>query len=310
VDDCDHVVLDHLSLSWSIDGNQDIRGCTYYTMQWCIMSEALNNSIHPKGPHAMCGSFRAPRSNITIHHNIFATSRDRHPTIGGGDPEPNWIIDFRNNVIYNWNGAANVCDNRVNVVDNYFRPGPETDPARCPVAMKASLPDKARGHMSGNLFEGRPDLTADNYAAVDFERWLGPESKYRYAGSVDVWKVDAPYDLGDNTPKTQSAQEAYSLVLTNAGASVHRDTVDERLIHDIEQHEGKLIDSQDEVGGWPVLQSAPAPADTDRDGMPDAWEDAHGLNPENPQDGTQDPDGDGYTNLETYLNALAPAVKD
>ena len=225
VDDCDHVMLDHLSLSWGIDGNQDTRGCTYYTMQWCIMSEALNDSIHPKGPHAMCGSFRAPRSNTTIHHNIFATSRDRHPTIGGGDPEPQWIIDFRNNVIYNWEGAANVCDNQVNLINNYFLPGPETDPERCPVAMKASLPDKARGHMSGNLFEGRPDLTADNYAALDFERWLGPESKYRYAGSLADWRMNKPYDLGTNTPMTQLAQEAYDLLLAHAGASLHRDAV-------------------------------------------------------------------------------------
>jgi len=273
-------------------------------MQWCIMSEALNDSIHPKGPHAMCGSFRAPRSNTTIHHNVFATSRDRHPTIGGGDPEPQWIIDFRNNVIYNWSGAANVCDNRVNLVHNYFRPGPETDPARCPVAMKASLPDKAQGHMSGNVFEDRPDLTADNYAAVDFERWLGPESKYRYAGSVEDWKVDQPYDLGANAPETQPAAEAYERVLERAGASLKRDAVDERLIRSVRERTGELIDSQDEVGGWPDLEHGIAPEDADRDGMPDTWERDHGLNPQNAADRNFDHDGDGHTNLEEYLAYL------
>ncbi len=308
VDDCDHIMLDHLSLSWGIDGNQDTRGCRYYTMQWCIMSEALNDSIHPKGPHAMCGSFRAPRSNTTIHHNIFATSRDRHPTIGGGDPEPEWVIDFRNNVIYNWRGAANVCDNRVNMINNYFRPGPETDVAGKPVAMKASLPDKARGHMSGNLFEGREDLTKDNYAALDFERWLGPDSKYKYAGTLADWRADKPYELGPNAPRTQSAQGTYELVLAKAGASLVRDAVDERVIRDIRARTGKLIDSQAEVGGWPELEAAPAPADSDGDGMPDTWEEGQGLDAHDPGDGNGDLDGDGYTNLEEYLNGLCPAA--
>ena len=170
VEYCDHLVLDHISASWGIDGIQDERGCKNYTMQWCILSEALHRSLHPKGPHAMCASFRKPLSNMTIHHNLFATSRDRHPTIGGDVQEPQWIIDFRNNVIYNWSGTANVCDNQVNIVNNYFRPGPETNVAALPMAMKTDLPDKGHGHMSGNVFERRDDLTADNYAALDFRR--------------------------------------------------------------------------------------------------------------------------------------------
>jgi pectate lyase len=306
-DYCDNLILDHISASWGIDGIHDTRGCSNYTIQWCILSESLHDSIHPKGPHAMCGSFRAPLGNMSIHHNIFATSRDRHPTIGGSVKDPQWIIDFRNNVIYNWSGAANVCDNRVNIINNYFRPGPETDPMRGPIAMKASLPDKARGHMSGNFFEGRDDLTRNNYAALDFETWLGPESKYKYAGSLEDWKVDQPYNLGANSPMTQSAQEAYERVLTHGGASLKRDAVDIRFIQDVKNHQGKLLDSQDEVGGWPELKSAPAPKDTDCDGMPDAWENAHGLNPEDLTDGMQDRNGGGHTNLEAYLNSLTSA---
>ena len=122
------------------------------------------------------------------------------------------------------------------------------------------------------------------------------------------WKVEQPYDLGDNTPRTRPARKAYELVLLNAGASLRRDAVDERLIRDVKSHSGKLIDSQDQVGGWPELHSLPAPQDTDRDGMPDNWESKHGLDPRNPDDRNGDLDGDGYTNLEEYLNSLCPTV--
>jgi hypothetical protein len=301
---CDNAIFDHLSLSWGIDGNQDVRGCKNYTFQWCILSEALNESLHDKGAHAMCGSFRAPLSNYSIHHNLFATSRDRHPTIGGSVKEPEWIIDFRNNVIYNWSGAANVCDNGVNLINNYFKPGPETPVDRKPIALKTDLPDKGRGHMSGNYFEKRSDLTANNYLALDMERWLGPESKYKYDGTVEDWKVEQPFDLGPHTPATQTATEAYTLVLEKAGASLVRDEVDKRVMEDVRQGAGKLLNSQSEVGGWPDLDRGTAPSDTDRDGMPDRWEEKNGLNPKDPEDRNGDGDADGYTHLEEYLNTL------
>ncbi|MCC6797871.1 MAG: pectate lyase [Candidatus Hydrogenedentes bacterium] len=305
VDYCDNVILDHISASWGIDGIQDTRGCTNYTLQWSIFSEALNNSVHPKGAHAMCASFRAPLSNMSIHHNIFASSRDRHPTIGGSVQDPQWIIDFRNNVIYNWSGAANVCDNQVNLINNYFRPGPESKLDRPPVAMKASLPDRARGHMSGNIFEGNDGWTKNNYTALDFVTWLKrPDSGYKYAGTVNDWKVEKPYDLGNNTPATQPAKDAYELVLGNSGASLTRDAVDLRFIQELRDGKGKLLDSQKEVGGWPTLKSAESPKDTDQDGMPDAWESANGLDSASSDDrnGVKSP-GD-YTNLELYLDIL------
>jgi pectinesterase len=307
IDRCENFILDHVSLSWGIDGNCDTRECKNYTIQWCIFSEALHDSIHPKGPHAMCGSFRAPLSNVSIHHNIFASSRDRHPTIGGSVKEPEWLIDFRNNVIFNWSGAANVCDNQVNLVNNYFKPGPETDRTRPPVAMKASLPDKARGWMEGNVFEGNEGWTKDNYSAMDMKTWLGPDSGYKYAGTIEDWKVDAAYDLGENAPATQSAEEACGIVLERAGASAQRDAVDQRFIADLREGKGKLLNSQEEVGGWPKLKLGEAPEDKDRDGMADAWEREHGLDPVNPDD-RNDVGAGGYTRLEEYLNGLCAGL--
>lgn len=303
-EDIDRVILDHCSLSWAIDGTHDLRRGGNFTLQWCILSEALNRSLHPKGEHAMCASYRNPSGNLSLHHNLFTTCRDRHPTLGSASGLPRYIIDFRNNVIYNWSGTANFCDHFINCINNLFRPGPMTDPTKLPIAMKGSLPDLAKGYMSGNVFERREDLTRDNYTALDFKRWLNPTTNYKYRGTVADWKADSALDLGADTPRTQPASEAAESVLAWAGASLHRDAVDQRVTEDVRHRRGRLIDSQEQVGGWPTLRSVPAPADRDRDGMPDAWENTRGLNPRDPGDRNGDQNGDGYTNLEDYLNSL------
>ncbi|MHC4434208.1 MAG: pectinesterase family protein, partial [Planctomycetota bacterium] len=308
VDDCDRLIFDHVSISWGIDGNQDTGNCKNYTFQWCILSEGLHDSLQHKGPHGMCGSFRKQESNITIHHSIFASSRSRHPSLSGNQEEPNWIIDFRNNIVYNWSegGTANVGDAQLNLINNIFRPGPETG-TTLPIAMKCHTAYAAHGYMSGNVFDERPELTANNYAAIDMELWA---ENYKYLGTLEHWKVDKIFDTGPNAPVTHSAEEARRLVLAGAGASIVRDAVDERLINDIKNRTGKLLDSQDEVGGWPELKSRPAPKDADRDGMADAWETANNLDPKDPADRNGDADKDGHTNLEEYLNSLCPPLRE
>jgi hypothetical protein len=268
---------------------------------------AQNNSIHEKGEHAMCCSYREPSDNVTLHHNLFSTCRDRHPTLGDANSPPQFVVDFRNNLIYNWSdpGTANFCDHFINCINNVWRPGPMTNPEKLPIAMKGNLPDMAKGHMEGNVFEGRDDLTKDNYAALDFHRWLHPGTDYKYRGTVKDWKVNKAPELGANRPQTQSAEAAVEAVLKKAGASLQRDSADQRVVTNAREHKGNVIDSQKEVGGWPELRSAPAPVDSDHDGIPDEWEKALGLNPNDPSDGKTF-DGDGYTNLEKYLNSLCP----
>src|SRR5207249_9502855 len=161
---------------------------------------------------------------------------------------PQYIVDFRNNIDYNWSdpGTCNFCDAFINCVSNVWRPGPMTNPKKLPIAMKGSLPDMTRGYMQGNLFEERDDLTKDNYAALEFHRWLRPDTGYKYRGTVADWKSAKPADLGVNIPRTQSAKEAAELVLARAGCSLHRDAVDERLIANVRNHQGKVVDSQEE----------------------------------------------------------------
>jgi len=104
----------------------------------------------------------------------------------------------------------------------------------------------------------------------------------------------------------QEGNKSYNLVLEEAGATIPiRDEIDKRIISEVKNRTGKIIDSPIEVGGYPIYKSGISPLDTDNDGIPDDWENAHGLNPQDPTDGNKDRDKDGYTNIEEYLNELA-----
>ncbi|MGE3315863.1 MAG: polysaccharide lyase family 1 protein [Planctomycetaceae bacterium] len=301
-DDVDHVIFDHVTASWGIDGNHDLRRGGNFTLQWSIYAEALNNSLHEDGSHAMLASFRDLTASISLHHNLFASSRERHPTLGGSrKTRPEAIADFRNNVIYNLSGATNLGNCRINAISNYYRPGPDTVPGRRPFAVKTENAGALQVFMSGNLFEGSPEFDNRDFSAIDFERW----SKGGYlATSLEQIRSASEFDVGNAAPHTDSAGNAYERVLKLAGASRRRDAADQRLVAGVKDRTHRLIDSQRQVGGWPRLHSEPAPLDTDRDGMPDDWEQQHTLNPSKPDDRNGDRNNDGFTNLEEYLNSL------
>jgi pectate lyase len=299
-DDVDHVIFDHITATWGIDGNHDLRRGGNFTLQWSIYAEALNDSLHEKGPHAMLASFRDLTGTISLHHNLFASSRERYPTLGGSrKTKPDSIADFRNNVVYNLTGATNLGNCRINAINNYYRPGPNTPLHRRPLATKTENAGALKVFLGGNVFEGHAAFESDNFSAIDFTRW----SKGGYLRtSLEQVQALTEFDVGDARPRTDAAAHAYEKVLKSAGASLHRDAADERVVEGVRQRTHRLIDSQDQVGGWPALRSEPAPADADRDGMPDDWERRHGLDPAMPNDRNGDRDGDGFTNLEEYLN--------
>ena len=301
-DDVDQVIFDHISASWGIDSNHDLRRGGDFTLQWSIYAEALHDSLHEKGPHAMLASFRDLTAGISLHHNLFASSRERHPTLGGSPhTDPQAIIDFRNNVVYNVEGATNLGNCRINFVNNYYRPGPNTPANHRPIAVKTENSGATRAYLAGNVFDGASNLSRDNYLAIDFDRWIN--GNYLHITLSDL-RADREFNLADNRPHTQSATDACESVLRSSGASLHRDAADTRLVKGIRDRSHRRIDSQEEVGGWPELRTASAPVDHDGDGMPDKWELACGLNPGDPADGNGDRDQDGYTNLEEYLNSL------
>lgn len=220
----------------------------------------------------------------TWHHNLFAHMQSRVPRWGDITAQ----CDFRNNVIYNWGHAAGYGDLRtLNYVNNYLRPGPST--TQRPPAFIADPKVILSGsiYIDGNIMAGRADMDRDNWKGV-----LGVRSL----------QSTAPFPAPP--VQTQSAAEAFELVLEDAGATrPHRDSVDARIVADVRNGTGKIIDDEKEVGGWPTYASGEPPVDASRDGIPDEWEKAHGFSPEDPNV-ADTVNAEGYTQLEVYLNSL------
>ena len=222
------VIIDHCSASWSIDETLSVSGVgiSNVTVQWCIISESLNDSFHKKGPHGY-GSLIRTNGNISFHHNLYAHHRSRSPrpgTYGDGSI----LFDFRNNVIYQGGrGYTSEDPARVNYVANYIK---ATD--------IFSATKTTEMHSAGNLVEGKKGGEDDPWSAV-----RGLEKKNRRETPFPVAPV-----------ATDDARSAYRRVLYEAGASKPvRDAVDARIIEQVRSGKGGLIDSQTQVGGWPKL---------------------------------------------------------
>jgi hypothetical protein len=312
-----NVIFDHVSASWGVDGVYDEGGAGNLTVQWSIFAEPLNHSFHPEGvDHGLLSSYRDIKGNVSIHHSLFASAKNRQPTLcGGSDTNPDIILDFRNNVSYDWKGATNLGTCRQNVVNNYYRPGPDTsewkqnpDEDKKPLQAKTDNEQslaEVKAYIHGNLFEGNEHYSDDNYDAIEYVNFKED------SGSTNREQLEIHEEIaqGEAKPQTDTAEEAYRKVLDKAGASLHRDAADERLIQGIRDKTSKIIDSPKQVGGWPVLASEPPAKDTDGDGMPDDWEKAHGLDIDRAEDRNHDFNGDGYTNLEKYLNERAGDIR-
>ncbi len=290
------VIIDHCSASWSIDETLSVSGAgiSNVTVQWCIISESLNDSFHKKGPHGY-GSLVRTNGSISFHHNLYAHHRSRSPRPGTYG-EGSILFDFRNNVIYQGGKGYTAEDPaRVNYVGNYIK-----------ATGIFSATATTEMHAAGNIIEGKEDASKDPWSAV---RGLAKQNRRKVPFPV------APVE-------TESAAAAYRKVLYEAGASKpFRDSVDSRIIEQVRSGKGRLINSQKEVGGWPELEvkyrnekeekrAMWLRADPDRDGMRTNWEKAYGFKPRSDSDTTDDPDGDGYTNIEECLNGTDPRVKE
>jgi pectate lyase len=298
---CRYVILDHCSASWSIDECVSFYDNTNFTLQWCLVAESLYRSHHTKGEHGYGGIWGGDKASF--HHNLLAHHTSRNPRFRSG------LIDHRNNVIYNWGGnsAYGGENGMVNIVANYYKAGPATrESSRNRIVSPSPL---GKWYVADNFVVGFPQITADNWKGGIQLHWNVPWGTLR---------VRDPFPAAAVT--TQTAEEAYKLVIADVGANrPRRDSLDARIIEEVRTGTAKygkswrgggngIIDSQSDVGGWPELQGAPAPPDGDADGMPDAWEKARKLNPADAADASADRDGDGYINIEEYVNSLvAPA---
>lgn len=299
------IILDHVSASWGTDETlspspnwrrgEDLGDVT---VQWSIISESLCAPIQPKGIHCygtLVGTGRGNR--ISLHHDLWADHSGRMPRpenkLSPSEDPVGGLISVRSNVFYNWGGPQVGYDSgppgklSLNFVDNSYWQGPSSKG----VLIYENRNPFARGWFSGNAFNGV--VMPDQWSQV-----LSRTPGFQLAGPVRIAPV---------TP--DPAASAYRRVLAGAGDSLARDSVDQRVIAGVSSRNGTLIDSQEQVGGWPSLASGTAWIDRDGDGLPDQWESRHGLDPTNGADSSRDSNGDGYTNLEEWLNSVAaPAM--
>lgn len=397
-----NIIVDHCSISWSIDECLSVYGSKNITLQWNIVSQSLKKSGHSKGAHGYGGNWGG--SGATYHHNLLAHHDSRVPRLG---PRPGTQkderMDLRNNVMYNWggNGCYGGEGMTVNIAYNYYKPGPTTrkrtkamqyrlaapgirtvDYCLNKAAIANSYKTATGTAVTKNDVSGSSDGT-NNYVeisgtkykidmttnkidvggkqvTVSWNDWkpmlhvwgkfyaegnYNPNSadmnkdnfKYGIANQIDKSGNDKTYP-GDAAVKltvpmdfegvtTHTAQDAFDKVLAYAGASLHRDWVDEQMVNDTRKgiatstgsgNTGGIINSQDDnkpAGAaadwspWPnlVTDTSISVTDTDGDGIPDYWEDANGLDKNNAADGNLT-DAEGYTNLERYMNSLVADI--
>jgi hypothetical protein len=310
-----HCIIDHCSISWTMDEAFSSRSAKNITLQRTLISEALNAAGHKKYPPGTEHGYAASIGGDigSFHHNLLAHCAGRNWSLAGGLDKKGFYIgrlDLRNNVVYNWkNRATDGGAHEVNFVANYYQPGPATKFFYALNAQYGGFPGMQQYYFEGNVMPdhfGLANQTAGRKATT--------ERGGKLPTDYSPW-VDQPFF--DPFVKTHTAVEAYTNVLANVGCNFPAlDEHDQRAIAEVRAGTFKfkgsktglpgLPDTQEDVGGWEDYPEVHRPTgwDTDHDGMPDVWEKAHGLNPADAGDGNRDMTGDGYTNLEKYLNSL------
>jgi hypothetical protein len=348
-----NIIVDHCSISWSTDECCSFYDNENFTLQWCIISESLRLSGHSKGPHGYGGIWGGV--NASFHHNLMTHHDSRTPRYGPGALHAGTDrVDVRNNVFYNWNG--NGCYGgeamHVNIINNYYKPGPATQTKVSTRIMQIDISsgggdfEEIKGiwgkyYITGNVFPENSSVSANNWNGVNIYQKEGLPQ-----GTEAELKLNTPVET--DPVETQSASVAYEKVLSYAGCYKSRDIIDERIVNEVKtgtatyiglnEHNGYgtdypgsdvnwksrgypkpgLIDSQDDLmpedassdwSAWPDLNSTPSPTDTDGDGMPDVWEKAHELDPEN-YDANKRYLSTAYDNIEVYMNSLVETITE
>nr|MBE6191606.1 polysaccharide lyase [Rikenellaceae bacterium] len=341
-----NIMIDHVSASWGLDENMSIYRHVYnrqadgkglklptvnISIQNSIFSECLDMYNHAFG--ATIGGH-----NSTFARNVFACNISRNCSVG-----MNGSFNFINNTVFNWwNRTVDGGDNTsyMNVINNNYKPGPIT-PEGKPIAWRIVKVENGRSpegrgqfgraYVSGNKTWGNAEVTADNWkgGVQAGDQFVTEENEQLWT----MVHMEKPFEMAPVT--IMPTDEAYDFVMKHAGASFpKRDAVDTRVMKqvktgkifyakDAKEHQplyvkrrlpadsykqGIITDPQ-QVGGLPTYKSVAGPVDSDKDGMPDQWEEKYGLNPNDASDANGDLSGDGYTNIEKYINGIDPTVK-
>jgi len=318
-----NVILDHCSVSWAIDENVGAwtaSGKPYtthdITIQWSIISEGLYDSIHMAEdassliPNSM-GLILGPEgtSNISVHHNLLANNDGRNPRLDGVNQ-----VEVVNNVIYNWGSIPteiSAAPIKAHIIGNYYKGGINSS-AR-DIIFQGDQNPNSRVFIDGNYVDFQIQRDSDNTNARYPRNDQHAVILHQNSGVVAAWYTNSPPYFKANAPifdsgvVSTSSMAAYSAVLSSVGA-LPRDIVDQRVIRAVRNRTGSRINSQNEVGGWPDYNAGGAAVDSDNDGIPDSWELAHGINPNDARDASNfiHRAPSGYTWIEEYTNSLIP----
>ena len=326
-------IIDHITAGWSVDETLTFYGVQNFTAQWCIASESMNLSNHANGAHGYGAMFSG--DNASFHHILLAHHGSRCPRISDlsapGTQESydfTGYFDVRNNVYYNWSGRGQGSYGgkyaAFNLTNCYYKPGPATGTNNRSYRILSSDPT-ARAYINGNYVLGNTGVTADNWTEGvwgQFDSSLGtvPEAEKQAMKMADY----QPF----SKLTSHTAEQAYDKVLEYAGASLRRDVIDQRIVREVKngtytyigskpEEDGKakqpgIIDTVSDTEGYIKVKSLNPWPDTDGDGIPDIWEEAYGLNPNDPSDAQKisssvDPNG-RYPNIEVYFHNLVQHI--
>jgi pectate lyase len=341
IENANNVIIDHCTFGWSGEENMTMYDNDSTTVQWCIVHEGLYASGHAKGARSYGCQWGG--QNASYHHNLLANNYTRTPRFNGSKHnDVNVLYEYINNVNYNW-GKANSAygayieikngSYKCNMIGNYYKPGPAR-PGDLPSFFAQSLHHSiqgdsiiARWYLSGNIMEGSANEAINRNNSLG----LNAEAYEKERVQLSALISSEPFSMS-HTIHIETAADAYKSVLDGAGA-FPRDLVDKRIIHEVRtgtatgkgttpqyhNHYEKpftdnkfygvakgIIDNPILAFGanaYPEYKTYNVLPDKDHDGMPDQWELAHGLNPNNPID-RNNVGKDGYTMLESYLNSI------
>ncbi len=330
-----------LDENMSIYRHEYKKGPDYKEVKLPTVNSTIQNSISSEGLDTYNHAFGSTMGgeNATFIRNLWADNTGRNPSDGWDG-----VFNFINNVLFNWyHRSVDGGDWRAlyNMINNYYKPGPVTKDT--PIRYRILRPDAGlskneyqqwgRVYAHGNIVEGNKKVTNNNWdGGIQLKGRDGKTMSLEEARKHFPYiKVDKPFPM-KNPVRIMPAKRAFKYVLNHAGATLpHRDAVDKRVIEQVRtgkidnhpsvdpdtlyQFKYRRLDKDSwkkgiitdvrEVGGYPNYEGTPY-KDSDHDGMPDAWEKAHGLDPNDPSDASKDLDGDGYTNIEEFLNGTDP----
>jgi pectate lyase len=284
IDSSQHVIFDHVSIEWGRWDNLHVKNSKDVTLQYCIVGEGIDPQIF--------GALLERPTNLTVQHCLWINNQSRNPKAKAG-------IEYVNNVIYNWGGSGFVgghsaADSYQDLINNYMVAGPNSSSNFLTMFTATD-----HVYQQGNYV----DLNKDG---VLNGRVITNEDFQKQGATLQ----DKPHNVAMNPKNIEKPEDALKTVIAEAGASMHRDAVDNRLIDCVKSlgKTGKIIKSEVEAGGQPNIALVKGLTDTDGDGIPDSWEKAHKLNPNDPADG-KTISANGYSNLEIYINELAEQPK-